>query len=204
MHSRERIGTEIFLLLQCLLPVRHFTCLPGNHSLYSTTVSKNIMVSASTKKGCYISILNIIQGDVEATQVCPGLLYIEDDISMWCPDILVGAQGPSTYSGEETRELYSMGPSIDTSMCCLSPPPILFPIIIGKILFLWLCESGCPEPQKSIRRNVTQGTYMTWPCHHMNTTHGVLITIFAVWHLSLLFAFPVFLWNSTACLINIL
>ncbi|CAN0173588.1 unnamed protein product [Pylaiella littoralis] len=32
------------------------------------TQTKNIMVSASTKKGCYISILNIIQGDVDPTQ----------------------------------------------------------------------------------------------------------------------------------------
>jgi len=30
---------------------------------------KNIMVSTSTKKGCYMSILNIIQGDVDPTQV---------------------------------------------------------------------------------------------------------------------------------------
>jgi tubulin gamma len=33
------------------------------------TQTKNIMVSASTKKGCYISILNIIQGEVDPTQV---------------------------------------------------------------------------------------------------------------------------------------
>ncbi|CAM9547651.1 unnamed protein product, partial [Sphacelaria rigidula] len=32
------------------------------------TQTKNIMVSASTKKGCYISILNIIQGEVDPTQ----------------------------------------------------------------------------------------------------------------------------------------
>ena len=31
--------------------------------------TKNIMVSTSTKNGCYISALNIIQGEVEATQV---------------------------------------------------------------------------------------------------------------------------------------
>jgi tubulin gamma len=29
--------------------------------------TKNIMVSANTKKGAYISILNIIQGDVDPT-----------------------------------------------------------------------------------------------------------------------------------------
>ena len=30
---------------------------------------KNIMVSTSTKRGCYMSILNIVQGDVDPTQV---------------------------------------------------------------------------------------------------------------------------------------
>ena len=33
------------------------------------TQSSNIMVSANTRKGCYISILNIIQGGVDPTQV---------------------------------------------------------------------------------------------------------------------------------------
>lgn len=33
------------------------------------TQTKNIMVSASTRTGCYISILNIIQGEVDPTQV---------------------------------------------------------------------------------------------------------------------------------------
>jgi tubulin gamma len=40
------------------------------------TQTKNIMVSASTKKGCYISILNIIQGDVDPTQVHKALQRI--------------------------------------------------------------------------------------------------------------------------------
>jgi tubulin gamma len=39
---------------------------PVRHRL---TQSKNIMVSANTRKGCYISILNIIQGAVDPTQV---------------------------------------------------------------------------------------------------------------------------------------
>ena len=38
--------------------------------------TKNIMVSASTKKGNYISILNIIQGDVDATQIHKSLQRI--------------------------------------------------------------------------------------------------------------------------------
>jgi tubulin gamma len=31
--------------------------------------SKNIMVSTNTKKGVYMSILNIIQGDVDSTHI---------------------------------------------------------------------------------------------------------------------------------------
>lgn len=40
--------------------------------------TKNIMVSASTKKGAYISILNIIQGDVDATQIHKSLQRIKE------------------------------------------------------------------------------------------------------------------------------
>jgi len=39
---------------------------------------KNIMVSSSTRKGCYISILNIIQGDVDPTQVHKSLQRIRE------------------------------------------------------------------------------------------------------------------------------
>jgi tubulin gamma len=42
------------------------------------TQAKNIMVSASTKKGCYISILNIIQGAVDPTQVHKALQRIRE------------------------------------------------------------------------------------------------------------------------------
>ena len=37
---------------------------------------KNIMVSASTRKGKYMSILNIIQGEVDATQIHKSLQRI--------------------------------------------------------------------------------------------------------------------------------
>lgn len=40
--------------------------------------TKNIMVSAQTKRGYYISILNIIQGDVDATQVHKSLQRIKE------------------------------------------------------------------------------------------------------------------------------
>lgn len=37
---------------------------------------KNIMVGAATRKGKYMSILNIIQGDVDATQIHKSLQRI--------------------------------------------------------------------------------------------------------------------------------
>lgn len=40
--------------------------------------TKNIMVSTSTRTGCYISILNIIQGDVDPTQVHKSLQRIRE------------------------------------------------------------------------------------------------------------------------------
>lgn len=42
------------------------------------TQAKNIMVSTSTRKGCYISILNIIQGAVDPTQVHKALQRIRE------------------------------------------------------------------------------------------------------------------------------
>ena len=39
---------------------------------------KNIMVSASTKRGCYVSILSIIQGEVDPTQVHKALQRIRE------------------------------------------------------------------------------------------------------------------------------
>ena len=39
---------------------------------------KNIMVHANTKRGCYMSILNIIQGDVDPTQVHKALQRIRE------------------------------------------------------------------------------------------------------------------------------
>ena len=40
--------------------------------------TKNIMVSTNTRRGCYISILNIIQGDVDPTQVHKSLQRIRE------------------------------------------------------------------------------------------------------------------------------
>ena len=55
--------------------VRKTTVLDVMRRLLQT---KNIMVSASTRKGCYVSILNIIQGDVDPTQVHKSLQRIRE------------------------------------------------------------------------------------------------------------------------------
>lgn len=55
--------------------VRKTTVLDVMRRLLQT---KNIMVSASTRKGCYISILNIIQGEVDPTQVHKSLQRIRE------------------------------------------------------------------------------------------------------------------------------
>eukprot|EP01017_Pseudomicrothorax_dubius_P032355 TRINITY_DN422_c0_g1_i9.p1 TRINITY_DN422_c0_g1~~TRINITY_DN422_c0_g1_i9.p1 ORF type:complete len:454 (+),score=107.99 TRINITY_DN422_c0_g1_i9:60-1421(+) len=55
--------------------VRKTTVLDVMRRLLQT---KNIMVSASTKKGCYMSILNIIQGEVDATQIHKSLQRIRE------------------------------------------------------------------------------------------------------------------------------
>lgn len=55
--------------------VRKTTVLDVMRRLLQT---KNIMVSASTRKGCYVSILNIIQGDVDPSQVHKSLQRIRE------------------------------------------------------------------------------------------------------------------------------
>ncbi|KAJ1454784.1 tubulin gamma chain [Pelagophyceae sp. CCMP2097] len=42
------------------------------------TQAKNIMVSANTRLGCYLSVLNIIQGDVDPTQVHKALQRVRE------------------------------------------------------------------------------------------------------------------------------
>jgi tubulin gamma len=55
--------------------VRKTTVLDVMRRLLQT---KNIMVSASTRKGMYISILNLIQGEVDATQIHKSLQRIRE------------------------------------------------------------------------------------------------------------------------------
>merc|ERR1712093_578156 len=55
--------------------VRKTTVLDVTRRLLQT---KNIMVSTSTRKGCYISVLNVIQGNVDPTQVHKALQRIRE------------------------------------------------------------------------------------------------------------------------------
>ncbi|RYY77518.1 hypothetical protein EON63_18605 [archaeon] len=47
------------------------------------TQTKNIMVSANTRKGCYMSLLNIIQGEVDPGQVHKALQRIRERKLVW-------------------------------------------------------------------------------------------------------------------------
>jgi tubulin gamma len=68
-------GYTPFTLDQKLSSVRKTTVLDVMRRLLQT---KNIMVSASTRKGSYMSILNIIQGEVDPTQVHKSLQRIRE------------------------------------------------------------------------------------------------------------------------------
>ena len=63
---------------------------------------KNIMVHANTKRGCYMSILNIIQGDVDPTQVraagyLPTYLHSDSGTAALCfgPYVIMYSRPPS-------------------------------------------------------------------------------------------------------------
>lgn len=63
---------------------------------------KNAMVSSSTRTGCYISILNIIQGNVDPTEVHKSLQRIRESNSVkfipWGPaSIQVALSKKSPY-----------------------------------------------------------------------------------------------------------
>merc|ERR1712018_968441 len=63
--------------------------------------TKNIMVSCSTRRGVYISILNIIQGEVDPTQVHKSLQQIRErklaKFIKWGPAIQVALSRQSPY-----------------------------------------------------------------------------------------------------------
>ncbi len=65
----------------CLLSMVTFTA-PNAHicsrELLNNLLSTNQVVHANTKRGCYMSILNIIQGEVDPTQVHKALQRIHE------------------------------------------------------------------------------------------------------------------------------
>ncbi len=74
------------------------------------TQTKNIMVSATTRKGCYISILNIIQGEVDPTQVHKALQRIRErklvNFIPWGPasiQVALSRKSPYVESANKVR-----------------------------------------------------------------------------------------------------
>jgi tubulin gamma len=93
---------------------------------------KNIMVSADTKKGCYISMLNIIQGnDVDPTQIHKALQRIRERQVCICAMVCIERQSlplllvvmsfiasyltPRNALLSTAHQLYSMGTCFDSS-----------------------------------------------------------------------------------------
>lgn len=76
---------------------------------------KNRMVSTPTsvanRAACYISILNIIQGEVDPTDVRPSLLLSLDSLTPH----LSGTQIPPPDSRAQPRHLHPLGPRLDPS-----------------------------------------------------------------------------------------
>jgi hypothetical protein len=99
------------------------------------TQAKNIMVSANTRKGCYMSILNIIQGAVDPTQVRHYAMLYYLSTSSYRKDLLTlmlyhaympafipyyislprpGSQGPPAHPGAQAGGLHPLGPGQHT------------------------------------------------------------------------------------------
>ena len=83
------------------------------------TQPKNIMVSATTRKGCYISILNIIQGAVDPTQVHKALQRIRErklvDFIPWGPasiQVALSRKSPYIESANKEGEFTKISPVI--------------------------------------------------------------------------------------------
>ena len=77
------------------------------------TQAKNIMVSANTRKGCYISILNIIQGAVDPTQVHKALQRIRErklvNFIPWGPasiQVALSRKSPYLESANKVGSIY--------------------------------------------------------------------------------------------------
>ena len=73
---------------------------------------KNRMVSTvPSKTACYISILNIIQGDVDPTDVCT----VSQVPLSWCrihACIVTGTSITSSHPGTPARQFHTVGPSV--------------------------------------------------------------------------------------------
>ncbi len=98
--------------------------------------TKNIMVSSSTHKGAYISILNIIQGDVDATQIHKSLQRIRErklvKLIEWGPaSIQVALSKKSPYI-ETSHKVSGLMLANHTNIHSVGPPYQMFSRIMGK------------------------------------------------------------------------
>jgi tubulin gamma len=76
---------------------------------------KNMMVSTANRRSetaCYISILNVIQGEVDPTQVC---LFPLNDISRRRWSQFAGTQVPAAHSRAQVGAIYSLGTRLHPS-----------------------------------------------------------------------------------------
>jgi hypothetical protein len=115
------------------------------------TQQKNIMVSASTRTGCYISILNIIQGAVDPTQVHKALQRIRErklvNFIPWGPaSIQVALSRKSPYL-ESANKVHR-----PTCLVCCGPAIVIervFSVFFACRLahvFMLLCVSSFAVP----------------------------------------------------------
>ena len=85
------------------------------------------MVSSSTKKGYYISILNIIQGEVDATQIHKSLQRIRDkklaNLIEWGPASIQVALSKNSPYVESTHKVSGLMLANHTNIRSVSKKP---------------------------------------------------------------------------------
>ena len=69
-HYGKKLSVRASVVwLECCRGLSRLSSLNGGVSIALRTHGPTLQVSCPTRKGCYISILNIIQGEVDPTQV---------------------------------------------------------------------------------------------------------------------------------------
>lgn len=91
--------------------------------------SKNLMVSANTRRGCYISILNIIQGEVDPSQVHKSLQRIRErklaNFIPWGPASIQVALSKKSPYVKNTHRVSGLMMANHTSIYTVAWPRVL-------------------------------------------------------------------------------